>query len=219
MVIVTPGPDLALITNMVLTRSVRTATVAALGMITAGAGQIALGVAGLTALLATSPVTYAAFRWTGAVILLVWAVLALRRVLRSRGGRGDAPSGASVDAVPERGAEEQAGAPPPGPTEGADLSPRRAFAQGLMCTGANPKVGIFLMAFLPQFVPRGVAPEIGVPVLAVCYLALGLLWLLVWIRAVHRLLRYVRSPRMLAIFDGLTALIFGAFSMRLALGA
>ncbi|MGW7330397.1 LysE family translocator, partial [Streptomyces sp. NPDC054840] len=97
-------------------------------------------------------------------------------------------------------------------------SVRQAFGQGLLCTGSNPKVGIFLMAFLPQFVPAGTAPEVGVPLLAACYLALGLLWLLTWMRLVHRLAPHLRSPRVMRITDSLTAAVFGLFAVRLALG-
>ncbi|MFD9371548.1 LysE family translocator [Streptomyces sp. NPDC060020] len=114
----------------------------------------------------------------------------------------------------------QAGAAPAGAAAvtAAGPSERQAFVQGLLCTGSNPKVGIFLMAFLPQFVPAGMTPEAGVPLLAACYLALGLIWLLTWMRLVHRLARHLRSPRTLRIADGLTAVVFGVFALRLALG-
>ncbi|MFI8390476.1 LysE family translocator [Streptomyces sp. NPDC085540] len=222
----TPGPDLVMITNLVLNGSLRVATAAALGMIAAGAVQAGLGAAGLAALLAASPGLFAAFRWAGAVVLLGWAVLALRRAT----GRTDAGAGAPAPApapppratvaVPAHATgQPPAGPPPPGRGAGnAGPSVRQAFGQGLLCTGSNPKVGIFLMAFLPQFVPAGMAPEIGVPVLAACYLALGLLWLLTWMRLVHRLAPHLRSPRVLRITDGLTAVVFGLFAVRLALG-
>ncbi|WP_327736366.1 LysE family transporter [Streptomyces nojiriensis] len=218
----TPGPDLVMITNLVLNGSLRVATAAALGMITAGAVQAGLGAAGLAALLAASPGLFAAFRWAGAVVLLGWAVLALRRAT----GRADAeaaapaPSPQATVTVPAHPTgEPHAGPPPPGRGAGdAGPSVRQAFGQGLLCTGSNPKVGIFLMAFLPQFVPAGMAPEIGVPLLAACYLALGLLWLLTWMRLVHRLAPHLRSPRVLRITDGLTAVVFGLFAVRLALG-
>ncbi|MFG2974870.1 LysE family translocator [Streptomyces sp. NPDC048331] len=199
----TPGPDLVMITNLVLNGSLRVATAAALGMITAGAVQAGLGAAGLAALLTASPGLFAAFRWAGAVVLLGWAVLAVRRATARVGAGAPAPS-AEVTAVPAPAAGEP--------------SVRQAFGQGLLCTGSNPKVGIFLMAFLPQFVPVGMAPEIGVPLLAACYLALGLLWLLTWMRLVHRLAPHLRSPRVLRITDGLTAVVFGLFAVRLALG-
>ncbi|MGW6570714.1 LysE family translocator [Streptomyces sp. NPDC054945] len=199
----TPGPDLVMITNLVLNGSLRVATAAALGMITAGAVQAGLGAAGLAALLAASPGLFAAFRWAGAVVLLGWAVLAVRRATAR--ACADAPVQATgTTAVPAHATGEP--------------SVRQAFGQGLLCTGSNPKVGIFLMAFLPQFVPVGMAPEIGVPLLAACYLALGLLWLLTWMRLVHRLAPHLRSPRVLRIADSLTAAVFGLFAVRLALG-
>ncbi|MFJ6047329.1 LysE family translocator [Streptomyces sp. NPDC092307] len=199
----TPGPDLVMITNLVLNGSLRVATAAALGMITAGAVQAGLGAAGLAALLAASPGLFAAFRWAGAVVLLGWAVLAVRRATARAGA--EAPAQATgTPAVPAHATGEP--------------SVRQAFGQGLLCTGSNPKVGIFLMAFLPQFVPVGMAPEIGVPLLAACYLALGLIWLLTWMRLVHRLAPHLRSPRVLRIADSLTAAVFGLFAVRLALG-
>ncbi|GGR99836.1 hypothetical protein Snoj_69780 [Streptomyces nojiriensis] len=216
----TPGPDLVMITNLVLNGSLRVATAAALGMITAGAVQAGLGAAGLAALLAASPGLFAAFRWAGAVVLLGWAVLALRRATRRAGAAAPAPSPQAAVTVPAHAAGEPTASPPPPGRAAGDAGPsvRQAFGQGLLCTGSNPKVGIFLMAFLPQFVPVGMAPEVGVPLLAACYLALGLLWLLTWMRLVHRLAPHLRSPRVLRITDSLTAVVFGLFAVRLALG-
>ncbi|MEV4739413.1 LysE family transporter [Streptomyces sp. NPDC049555] len=196
LVIMTPGPDLALITRLVLGGTRRAAAAAAIGMIAAGAAQAALGAAGLAALLNTRPQLFTAFRWAGALVLVAWAVLALRSALRP-----PAPEAAAPGPAAERG---------PGV--------RLAFVQGLLCTGSNPKVGLFLMAFLPQFVPAGADPAAGVAVLAACYLAMGLGWLLVWMRLVHRLARFLHSPRATRFTHGLTAAVFGTFAVRLALG-
>lgn len=196
----TPGPDLALITRLVLNSSLRAATAAAVGMIAAGAAQAALGAAGLAALLAARPGLFTAFRAVGAAVLLVWAFLALRMAL------GPAPR----DNGPESADAAE--------TDTGLSSVRPAFVQGLLCTGSNPKVGMFLMAFLPQFVPSGVDPATGVAVLAACYLAMGLIWLLTWMRLVHRLAKYLHSVKMVRITHGLTAAVFGVFAVRLAIG-
>ncbi|MGW7412384.1 LysE family translocator [Streptomyces sp. NPDC054863] len=92
------------------------------------------------------------------------------------------------------------------------------FGLGLLCTGSNPKVGIFLMAFLPQFVPSGMEPTAGLALLACCYLALGLAWLLVWMKLVHRLSGHLDSPAARRVISGLTAVVFATFALRLALG-
>jgi threonine/homoserine/homoserine lactone efflux protein len=126
-VIMIPGPDLALVTRLMFRyERVRPAMAAAGGMITAGAVHVAVGMLGLAVLLASRPDIFAALRWAGAAVLLTWATLALRSALRPAA---------------------------PGPPQPPDLADRGAFLQGLLCTGANPKVGIFLIAFLPQFVP------------------------------------------------------------------
>ncbi|WP_139140486.1 LysE family translocator [Streptomyces thermolilacinus] len=278
-----PGPDLALITRLVLNASLRAAGAAAVGMIAAGAAQAALGALGLAALLAARPGLFTAFRWVGAAVLLVWAFLALRAAFRPAPPQttpvaAPAPTGTAAHsgaAAPAGAAAHSGGAavlegaaagrplgadgPPTGQAPTAPEAPpaaralpvaaevprvpedlpvaadapagpvgaagtgggrqvRWAFAQGLLCTGSNPKVGMFLMAFLPQFVPPGVDPATGVAVLAVCYLAMGLIWLFVWMRLVHRLARYMHSARMIRITNGLTAAVFGVFAVRLALG-
>ncbi|MGC5344785.1 LysE family translocator [Streptomyces sp. DT171] len=220
-VIMAPGPDLALITGLVLNSSLRVATAAALGMIAAGALQAGLGAAGLAALLAARPDLFAAFRWAGAVVLLGWAGLALRRFCRPAGSEVPVPAVPAATVDPARAPAAPAS---PGPAvagaavdRAAGPSDRRAFGQGLLCTGSNPKVGVFLMAFLPQFVPPGTAPEDGVPLLAACYLTLVLVWLLIWMRLVHRLARHLRSARVLRVIDGLAAAVFGVFAVRLAL--
>lgn len=189
LVIVTPGPDLALITRMVLTRRrLRPAVAAAFGMVTAAATQMVVGALGMAALLAAEPSLFTALRWAGAAVLLGMAALALRSALRP------APA-----------------APPRQPTG-------RAFVQGLLCTGTNPKVGVFLMAFLPQFVPPGADPVRGVAVLAAVYLSLVLLWLLTWMSLIDRLARHVHTPSASRVADGFTAALFTFFAVGLSVG-
>jgi threonine/homoserine/homoserine lactone efflux protein len=191
-VIMTPGPDLALVTQLVLTRRRRRpAVAAAAGMITAGALQITIGTLGLAVFLAAQPALFTALRWLAAVVLLGMAALALRSALRP---------------------PDPAAPPDPDPPAG------RTFLYGLMCTGTNPKVGVFLIAFLPQFVPRGVALGGGVALLAAVYLGMGLLWLLVWITLVHRLAGFVHTPTVSRIAGGMTAVVFTFFAVRLLIG-
>jgi threonine/homoserine/homoserine lactone efflux protein len=191
-VIMTPGPDLALITHLVLTRGrLRPALAAAVGMITAGALQVTIGALGLALLPAAKPMLFAALRWVAAVVLLGMAAAALRSALR-----------------------------PPDPAAPPEPTPptRRTFLYGLLCTGTNPKVGVFLLAFLPQFVPPGVALGGGVALLAAVYLAMVLLWLSVWMTLIHRLARFVHTPTVTRIAAGATSVIFTFFALRLLLG-
>ncbi|MGK5533919.1 LysE family translocator [Streptomyces sp. URMC 129] len=100
---------------------------------------------GLTAVLDASEVAYDVMRVAGGVILVGFGVQALRAARRAGPG--------GLDALPA------------GDT-GSDL---RSYRAGLLLNLANPKAGIFAMAFLPQFVPAG-APHLAT------MLALAAIW-------------------------------------------
>lgn len=86
---------------------------------------------GLSALFTTLPTLYHVLRWIGAVYLLYLAV----KAFRDRSGLGaDDTQGATADLVPGR---------------------QRAFWQGAVTNLLNPKVILFNVAFLPQFVNPG----------------------------------------------------------------
>lgn len=130
----TPGADVALIAARSAGQGVRAGVAAALG-VGAGCGLHALAAAlGLSALVAGSPWAFAALRWAGAAYLvwLGWGMLRARA----------APRVASEPASPT----------------GAPSSFGRAFLQGFWTNALNPKVVMFFMAFVPQFV-RADAPH------------------------------------------------------------
>lgn len=192
-VIMTPGPDLVFITRvMVRDGRVRSALVAASGMITAGLLQLTVGLLGFAVLLHEHPALFTALRWAGVVVLFGWGVRTLAGLWR---GAGKAPAAGS--GVPAR---------------------RSLFFSGMLCTGSNPKVGLFLMAFLPQFVPPGVAPAAGIALLGAGYFAMAFAWLACWILLICRLhARLLLSPRVLRAADAFIGCAFIGFAVWLAI--
>jgi threonine/homoserine/homoserine lactone efflux protein len=189
-VIIAPGPDLILITRLVIRHERRLpAFAAAAGMISAGVLQLCLGLVGLAVLLRTSPFLFTGLRWVGAGVLFVWGLLALRSALKK-------PS-----AQPEVVAEPAAG---------------NTYLQGMLCTGSNPKVGLFLMALLAQFVPHGARPVPALLVLGGVYLSMGLVWLLIWITVAHELRRKtLLSANVTRVAEFLLSFVFAYFGIRL----
>lgn len=119
---ITPGADLALIGARSAGHGFRSGAAAALGV---GAGcfvHVAAAALGVSALIAGSATAFTALRWAGAAYL-VWLGIGL---LRSGAA---APTGAT-------------------PT----LTLRRSFAQGFLTNALNPKVALFFLAFVPQFI-------------------------------------------------------------------
>ncbi|WP_441249464.1 LysE family translocator [Kitasatospora sp. McL0602] len=197
-VIASPGPDAVLVTGLVRRHQRRgPALAAAAGMITAGAGHATLAVTGVAALLTALPALLTALRLAGAALLLRWGLRALRAA------RHPGPAATAVPTV-------------------AAGSARRHYLLGLASTGTNPKVGLFLLAFLPQFVPPGAPTAPTMVVLATVYLSLGSLWLALLVEASHRLSRWLRSRRPASgrtgrLLDAAVGLVFLALAARLLL--
>jgi threonine/homoserine/homoserine lactone efflux protein len=122
---VTPGPDTAYIIGRSLQLGWRGGAAAALG-ISCGCLFHVLGAAiGLSALLMTSSVAFTALKWVGAAYLVftgVQMLLTRQRPIADVTLQGDAPT------------------------------LRRVFWQGALTNALNPKVALFFLAFLPQFV-------------------------------------------------------------------
>ena len=125
-----PGPDLAFILGHTARGGRQHGLAAMLGVWVGVLGHISFAVIGLSALIAASAQAFAVVKWIG-VIYLIWLGI---QALRSRGGflakAGPAPV----------------------------ASPAKLFTQGILVNLLNPKVAIFFLAFLPQFVVAGAGP-------------------------------------------------------------
>lgn len=124
---ITPGVDMALIATRSAAQGFRIGAAAALG-VGAGCGvHVAAAALGLSALIASSATAFTLLRWAGAAYL-VWLGIGLLR---------SAQPGAQDDA-----------ATPAMPA----ASWARVFSQGFLTNALNPKVALFFLAFLPQFI-------------------------------------------------------------------
>lgn len=143
----TPGPDVLYIVSHALTSGARAGIVAAFG-ITAGCFvHIFAAAVGVSALLAASATAFTVLKWIGAAYL-VWVGI---RMLRA-----SAPPALDVDA------QEQC------PGDQATL--KSVFFRGFATNALNPKVALFFLAFLPQFIGPGIEHK------SLAFLLLGLLF-------------------------------------------
>ena len=143
----TPGPDVLYIVTHALKSGARAGVVAAFG-ITAGCFvHIFAAAAGISALLAASATAFTVLKWVGAAYL-VWVGL---RMLRST-----APATLTVDAGESRA------------QSATEL--KAVFYRGLGTNALNPKVALFFLAFLPQFIGPSIEHK------SLAFLLLGLLF-------------------------------------------
>lgn len=187
---VTPGLDTALILRTAAAEGGRRAMMAALGI---AMGCLVWGAAtalGLGVLLAASRTAYTVLKWAGAAYL-VWLGINLIRKPRERFDLGG--------------------------TGGRQRGHGGWLLKGFLTNILNPKVGIFYVSFLPQFVPSGYDPAPFILVLAIIHVVVGTGWLALLIAAMRPLKAWLARPGVVRVLDRLTGAVFIGFGVRLAL--
>lgn len=125
-----PGPDIAYILGQTLRSGRRHGVAAMLGIWTGAALHVVMAAVGLSAVLATSALAFSIVKWVGAAYL-IW--LGINMLL----SKGDQFVSAEK-------------------TGNKNLS--AIYWQGVLVSALNPKVAIFFLAFLPQFIVEGAGP-------------------------------------------------------------
>ncbi|MGI5505738.1 LysE family translocator [Lentzea sp. CA-135723] len=185
--VLTPGLDTVMVLRTALLSSKRAAMGVVLGITLGCLLWGAAGLAGLTALLQASEVAYNIVCWLGAGYLIYLGAKALWNFRKAT----------SLDDTR--------------PVPGAAASLRA----GLLTNLLNPKVGVFYLSLLPQFMPAG-EPAWGAVLVAI-HLGLGLIWLPILILVAGRARAFLLRQRIL--LDRLTASVFVALGLKLALDA
>ncbi len=151
-VAVIPGPDMALVARNVVRHGRSAGFATSLGICTGILGWALAAGFGVSALLATSAVAFTALKLAGAAYLIYLGIATLRH-------------DASIAA---------------GPTGGSGLPGHRAWLQGLLSALLNPKLGVFFLTLLPQFIAPGDPAMLRALQLAVMFDLIGLIWLLAY---------------------------------------
>jgi threonine/homoserine/homoserine lactone efflux protein len=171
---------------------------AALG-ISAGCAVHAVAAAlGLAALLAASAWAFEAIKWAGAAYLL-WLALAMART---------AASGSARDATEVRGGSS------PAPTL------QRIFLQGFLTNLLNPKVALFFLALLPQFIRADAGQKtLAFLFLGAVFIVNGTLFLLALVAVTQRLRRATAGAgdRLRRALNAAGAALFAGLAVRIAL--
>lgn len=186
-----PGIDTALVIRSVLNRGRGYAFASSAGIVT---GAMIWGLAasvGASALLVASETAYRALTFAGAAYMVY---LGLSLIVRTV-----VPASSSGHVVRLTG------------------SRRRAYLTGVGTNLLNPKVGVFYLASIPQFIPAHVAPVLMGALLAGMHCALTLLWFSLLILGGAVLSRFLRSERAQHIVDRVTGTVLVGFGIRLAL--
>lgn len=125
-----PGPDIAFILGQTLRNGRRHGVAAMMGIWSGAVLHVVMAAVGLSAILATSAVAFSIVKWVGAAYL-IWLGI---KMLLSRGDSFISSDGGNHQRL------------------------HSIYWQGVLVSALNPKVAIFFLAFLPQFVVEGAGP-------------------------------------------------------------
>jgi threonine/homoserine/homoserine lactone efflux protein len=192
LLITLPGPDQALITRNALvggrSGGLLTMVGGALGL-TVHAGAAALG---LSALLVASAKAFTLVKIVGALYLAWLGVHMLREAVRGRHGET---------------------------SEAGVASPARHFThlrQGFLSNALNPKIALFFVTFLPQFLSTGGGSVRAQALLfSAVFAGLYLAWFSLYVAFVERLGQWLRRPRVKARIEQVTGSVLVTAAVRL----
>ncbi|MFZ0500005.1 MAG: LysE family translocator [Steroidobacteraceae bacterium] len=188
---IAPGLDTALVLRTAAAEGPKGAALAGLGVVM---GCLAWGAAvafGLGALLAASELAFTVLKWAGA-LYLVW--LGVNLILKPR----------------SRFALELA-------EDATSRSSRSWLGRGFLTNLLNPKVGVFYVSFLPQFLPAHVPTGPFIFLLAVLHALMGIVWFALLIVATRPIARALKRPSVVRRLDRVTGIVFLSFGLKLAL--
>lgn len=188
LLVITPGLDTALVVRTAIAEGPRKALWTGLGIVAGCFTWAAFVAAGLGVLLVASELAYTILRWVGAAYLLYVGFKLLRKPRTSF--------------IEERGAKRRGG--------------HSAFTRGVLTNLLNPKIGIFYVSFLPQFIPEHVPVTAYTMLLGGIHALIGFIWFIALIAATRPLVGWLKRPRVVKMLDRITGGVFIAFGARLA---
>lgn len=194
-----PGLDTALVLRSSISKSRNFAFATALGIST---GSMIWGIAaavGVSALLTASEFAYRILTFAGAAYMIWLGVVLLWKSFRTPLAHG----------TPTQTTDTLAA------NKNTDLF--RGWLTGTATNLLNPKVGVFYIATIPQFIPAGTSPLLMGIVLASVHCLLGMVWFTLLIFGSGYATKWLKSAKSVRVIDRITGSFLVGFGLKLAL--
>jgi threonine/homoserine/homoserine lactone efflux protein len=189
--ILIPGPDFAVVTKNTLVGGRRRGIWTSLGIASSNFVQGTAVAAGLSALIMRVQPLFEAIKWAGVAYLTVLGVQAIRSAIKGDYAPLDDPGS---------------------PSRGKQLA---GWRQGFVSNITNPKVLVFYLAVLPQFLAPGAS--LGwVLLFAWSHAVLGLAYLFVLVSCLHGMRKLLARRKVRRTLDATTGAVLLGFGARLA---
>ncbi|TXC92839.1 LysE family translocator [Metabacillus litoralis] len=189
-VVMSPGIDTALITKRTISDGRNAGYKMALGITTGSLVHTFAAAFGLSAILMQSAVAFEIVKYAGSIYLIY---LGLSSFISKK--KNDTTIDERQHQVEEK---------------------KSAFNQGLFSNVLNPKVAMFFITFLPQFIKTGENATQQLILMGVIYTLLSISWFFIYVFFINYLREWLMSPKVQKVMDQATGLVLIGFGLKLA---
>ena len=193
LLIILPGPDTAIATKNTLTVGRMGGLKTALGTCCALLIHTSAAVLGLSAIIVKSALLFSIFKYVGAVYLIYLGIKTLVALRKKE-----------VAASVEVNASSQ-------------FENKSCFKQGFLTNLLNPKVAVFFLTFLPQFVDAGSNTFLPFLIMGFTYTVLTAIWFFLYVYLLNQISTFMKKPIAQNMIEGITGTILIGFGIKLAL--
>jgi RhtB (resistance to homoserine/threonine) family protein len=193
LLIILPGPDTAIATKNTVIAGKIGGLKTALGTCCALLIHTSAAVLGLSTIIVKSALLFSVFKYVGAVYLIYLGIKTLW-LLRKK----------EVAASVEMDTKSK-------------FTNKSCFKQGFLTNILNPKVAVFFLTFLPQFVDAGSKTFIPFLLMGITYTVLTALWFILYVYLINQVSTIMKKPKAQNIIEGITGTILIGFGIKLAL--
>ncbi|MFE8064786.1 LysE family translocator [Priestia aryabhattai] len=188
--IILPGPDTAIMTKNTLTVGKQGGFKTMIGICCALSIHTLTAIVGLSAIIAKSALLFSIFKYIGAVYLLYLGIKSLWTLRNQE----------TTETVVK-----------------IKYKNTSSFKQGFLTNLLNPKIAVFFLTFLPQFVNPGSHTFMPFLILGMTYIVLTIVWYLFYIYLLNQISAFMKKPKTQKVIEGITGTILIGFGIKLAL--
>lgn len=228
LLILLPGPDTGLMMKNTMTLGKRGGYATITGISMALLVHITAAVFGLSAIIVNSAAIFAVLKYVGALYLIYLGVTTLWSIKHAPAEVSSVESSKKLSAVSSTTLSATASA---ASTEESSIESsvvsvegnnrlhqnKSPLLQGFLTNLLNPKVAVFFLTFLPQFVASGNQSPLPFFLLGLTYLVLTIIWFLALIILLNQIGIWIKKPSTQRIIQGISGVILLVFGIRLAL--
>lgn len=149
-------------------------------------------VIGLSALIVKSALLFSIFKYVGALYLIYIGIKALLAVRNKEG--------VNTNDISLNNANENTS----------------CFRQGFLTNLLNPKIAVFFLTFLPQFLNPNHNTFIQLLIMGLTYLVLTVIWFAFYIFLIDKISAFMKKPKTQRYIQGLTGIVLIGFGIKLA---